>query len=77
MKFSVAPESNRVMVSALFDLKCKKTRSVMDFRFDINTSWTQYRLISADLIRHLENSATALHISVRSRPSGGRGACHT
>jgi hypothetical protein len=63
MKFSVAPESNRVTVSALFDLDYIKTRSVIDFWFEINTSWSQYRLISADLIRHLENPATFLHIS--------------
>jgi hypothetical protein len=37
IKFSVAPESSRVMVSALFDLECKKVRMVIDFLFDINT----------------------------------------
>jgi hypothetical protein len=63
MKFSVAPESSRAMASALFNLKCIKTRSVIDLWFDINTSWSQYHLISADLIRHLENPATSLHIS--------------
>jgi len=52
------------MVSALFDLKYIKTRSVIDLRFDINTSWSQYHLISADLIRHLENSVTPLCTSV-------------
>ena len=63
MKFSVAPESSRATVSALFDLECTKTRSVIDFRFEINTSWSRYRLISADLIRHLENPATSLRIA--------------
>jgi hypothetical protein len=38
MKFSVASESNRVMVLALFDLKCIKTHSIIDLWFDINTS---------------------------------------
>ena len=63
MKFSVAPESNRATALALFDLNCIKTRSVIDFQFEINTSWSRYHLISADLIRHLENPATSLHIS--------------
>jgi len=63
MKFSVAPESNRATVLALFDLECMKMCSIIDLRFEINTSWSWYRLISADLIRHLENPATSLHIS--------------
>ena len=63
MKFSVAPESNRVMVSALFDLDCIIMHSIIDFQFEINTSWSQYCLFSANLIRHLENPATSLHIS--------------
>jgi hypothetical protein len=63
MKFSVASESNRATVSALFDLDCIKTHSVIDFQFKINISWSRYRLISADLIRHLENPAIFLHIS--------------
>ena len=63
MKFSVASESSRVTVSALFDLECTKTHSIIDFRFKINTSWSRYHLISADLIRHLENPVTSLHIS--------------
>jgi hypothetical protein len=37
IKFSVAPESNRVMASALFDLECRKVQMVIDFLFDINT----------------------------------------
>jgi hypothetical protein len=37
MKFSVAPESNRAMVSALFNLEWRKVRMVMDFLFEINT----------------------------------------
>ncbi len=63
MKFSVAPESRRAMVLALFDHECIKTRSVIDFLADRNTSWSQYRLSSADLIRHLENPGFPLHTS--------------
>jgi hypothetical protein len=37
MKFSVAPESSRAIVSALFDFECMKVRMVIDFLFDINT----------------------------------------
>ena len=71
MKFSVAPKSNRVTVSALFNLESIKTCSVIDFQFNINTSWSQYHLIRADLIRHLENPVTPLHISGQNYPSGG------
>ena len=60
MKFSVAPESSRAIVSALFDLKCIKTRSVIDFRAEI--SWSRYRLSSADLIRQWENPPFSLRI---------------
>jgi hypothetical protein len=63
MKFSVAPESSRATVSALFDLECTKMHSVIDFQFEINTSWSQYHLISANLIKHLENPATSLRIA--------------
>src|SRR5216683_5628447 len=63
MKFSVAPESRRAMVSALFDFECIKTHSVIDFLADRNTSWSRYCLSSADLIRHLENPGSPLHIS--------------
>jgi len=51
MKFSVAPESNRAMASALFDLEWRKVRMVMDFLFDINTFEVWVCLISADLIK--------------------------
>jgi hypothetical protein len=51
MKFSVAPESNRATASALFDLKWRKVRMVIDFLFDINTSEVWVCLISADLIK--------------------------
>ncbi len=77
MKFSVAPESSRVTALALFDFDCIKTCSIIDFRFDINTSWSRYHLISADLIRHLENPATLLHISVWIHPSSGLGVDQT
>jgi hypothetical protein len=51
MKFSVAPESSRAMVLALFDLKWRKVRMVMDFLFDINTFEVWVRLISANLTK--------------------------
>src|SRR6266851_4138646 len=63
MKFSVAPKSRRAMVSALFDFECIKTHSVIDFLVDRNTSWSWYCLSSADLIRHLENPGSSLHVS--------------
>jgi hypothetical protein len=37
IKFSMAPESNSVMVLAHFDFKCMKDHMVIDFLFDINT----------------------------------------
>jgi hypothetical protein len=58
MKFSVAPESRRVIASALFDLVCRKVQRVIDFLFDINTFKVWVRLISADLIKQVENPAT-------------------
>ena len=64
MKFSVAPESKRATVLALFEFECIKTRSVIDFLADRNTSWSQDHLSSADLIRHLENPGSLLHTSV-------------
>ncbi len=63
MKFSVAPESRRAMVLALFNFECIKTRSIIDFLADRNTSWSWYCLSSADLIRHLENPDSPLRIS--------------
>jgi hypothetical protein len=51
MKFSVAPESNRAMASALFDLEWRKVRMVIDFLFDINTFEVWVRLISANIIK--------------------------
>jgi hypothetical protein len=51
MKFSIAPESNKAMVLALFDLICRKVRMVMDFLFDINTFKVWVCLISANLIK--------------------------
>jgi hypothetical protein len=58
MKFSVTPESNRAMALALFDLVCRKVRRVMDFLFDINTFEVWVCLISADLIKQVENPVT-------------------
>ncbi len=63
MKFSVAPESNSVIVLALFDLKCVKMHSIIDFRFEINTSWPRYHLSRADLIRLLQNPPVLLRTS--------------
>jgi hypothetical protein len=51
MKFSIAPESNKAMALALFDLVCRKVQIVMDFLFDINTFEVLVCLISADLIK--------------------------
>ena len=63
IKFSVAPESSSTIVSALFDLKCIKMHSIIDFQLDINTSWSRYRLSSADLIRLLQNPPALLRTS--------------
>jgi len=63
MKFLVAPKSRRAMVSALFDFECIKMHSVIDFLAERNTSWSRYRLSSADLIRHWENPMFLPHIS--------------
>ncbi len=69
MKFLVAPESRRAMVSALFDFECIKMHSIIDFLVERNTSWSRYRLSSADLIRHLENPAFLPHTSESVHPS--------
>ena len=69
MKFSVAPESSRAMVSALFDLECIKMHSIIDFRAEINTSWSRYCLSSADLIRQRENPPFSPRIDRSSRSS--------
>ncbi len=53
-KFSVAPESRRDMVSALFEFEWIKTWTVIDFRADMYTL-ELLGLISADLIRLREN----------------------
>src|SRR6266404_3532592 len=53
-KFSVAPESSRDIVSALFEFEWIKTRTVIDFRADMYT-FEFVGLISADLIRLREN----------------------
>jgi len=51
MKFSVAPESRRATVSALFRVEWMYKRTVIDFRFDRNTSCTLVLLIEAAPIR--------------------------
>ncbi len=63
MKFSVASKSNSIIVSALFNLKCVKICSIIDFLFNINTSWSWYCLSRADLIRLLQNPPVLLHTS--------------
>src|SRR5580693_5982743 len=55
MKFSVAPLSNRAVVSALFASECMKQCIVIDFRMEIYTLSLLLCLIRADLIRHWEN----------------------
>ena len=55
MKFSVAPESSRVIASALFAIVWIDTRTVIDFLADIYTLLSLFCLISADLIRLWEN----------------------
>jgi hypothetical protein len=54
MKFSVAPESTRASVSALFLDECTYERIVIDLRADINTSF-EACLIQAVQIRPSEN----------------------
>src|SRR6266446_2167196 len=58
-KFSVAPESRRDMVSALFEFEWIKTWTVIDFRADMYTL-ELLGLISADLIRLRENPVDPL-----------------
>src|SRR5258707_9537525 len=55
MKFLVAPESTSAITSALFAMEWTKNRSVIDFRAERYTSPLLLCLISADLIRQLEN----------------------
>ena len=59
MKFSVAPESTRAIVSALFTIEWTVNHIVIDFLADIYTLLLLVRLISADLIKHLENPEKA------------------
>src|SRR6266436_5378190 len=58
-KFSVAPESRRDIVSALFEFEWIKTRTVIDFQADMYTL-ELLGLISADLIRLRENPVDPL-----------------
>ena len=55
IKFSVAPESTNTIDSALFDFKCMKKQTVINFLLDIYTYVVSLHLISADLIRLEEN----------------------
>jgi len=56
----VAPELMRVTASALFDFEWMKNHSVIDFLFDMYMSDVNLHLISADLIKHLENPVVVL-----------------
>ena len=55
IKFSVAPKFTNVIDSALFDFKCTKKQTVINFLLDIYTSVVSLCLISANLIRLKEN----------------------
>ena len=55
IKFSVAPESTNAIDLALFDFKCMKKWTVINFLLNIYTSIVDLCLISADLIRLEEN----------------------
>jgi len=50
----------RVTASALFDFEWMKNHSVIDFLFDMYMSDVNLHLISADLIKHLENPVVVL-----------------
>ena len=60
MKFSVAPESTRAIVLALFAIEWTVNCIVIDFQADIYTLLLLVCLISADLIKHLENPGKVL-----------------
>jgi hypothetical protein len=72
------------MALALFNLVCRKVRMVIDFLFDINTFEVWVCLISADLIKQVENPVTIpwLLSASRGRPWRVRrflplvGSCH-
>src|SRR5712675_1586091 len=51
IKFSVAPESSKAVVSALFRDEWTYVRTVIDFRMDIYTLVLSLFLIKAELIR--------------------------
>src|SRR5260370_30461941 len=55
MKYSVAPESTRTIVTALFTTEWTKNRSVIDFCAKRYTSPLLPCLISTNLIRQFEN----------------------
>jgi hypothetical protein len=63
MKFSVAPESRSVVVSALLLRECMCARIVIDFRADIYTLLLD--LIKAVLIRRRENPRPQVESSER------------
>jgi hypothetical protein len=55
MKFSVAPKSTSATDSALFNFKCMKNLTVINFLLDINISEVWLSLIKANLIKLYEN----------------------
>src|SRR5229473_912301 len=71
MKFSVAPESTSAIASALFATEWTKNRSVIDFRAERYTSPLLLCLISADLIRQLENPHLSPSLSLVCPVLGG------
>ena len=54
-KFSVAPESRRANILALWTDECRNACSVIDFCADINTFVSILHLIAADTIRQRKN----------------------
>jgi hypothetical protein len=55
MKFSVVPESTSAIDLALFEFKCMKNLTVINFLLDINTLEVWLCLIKADFIKLCEN----------------------
>ena len=60
MKFSVAPESSKAVVSALLDSEWMYARTVIDLHIDMYTFVLSLFLIKAELIRRRENPASLL-----------------
>src|SRR5258708_28650699 len=71
MKFSVAPESTSAIALALFATEWTKNRSVIDFHAERYTSPLLPCLISADLIRQVENPHLSPSLSPTCLAPGG------